>query len=109
MSGLCCLLVPLSFTSSFAVFIAVMLIWGVVAAGDSPQFSAMTATYAPRDLVGSALTISNCIGFAITILSIQTITALTPFVSPALLSIPISVGPFAGLFFMRRLIRTGAS
>ena len=44
---------------------------GATASGDSPQFSALTASNAPRAMVGSVLTLVNSIGFAISIVSIQ--------------------------------------
>ena len=40
-------------------------------AGDSPQFSALTASNAPPQAVGSVLTLVNSIGFGISIVSIQ--------------------------------------
>ncbi len=70
-SGLCCLLSPLLFTAGAALFVGFLLLWGVVVVGDSPQFSTLNAQYAPADKVGSALTIGNSIGFAISIVSIQ--------------------------------------
>jgi MFS family permease len=68
--GLCCLVSPLAFLTPVPLFLAFLLFWGMVVAGDSPQFSALNARFAPPRLVGSALTIANCIGFAITIVSI---------------------------------------
>lgn len=105
LSCLCCLLVPFCFSFPFPVFLTVMLIWGIVAAGDSPQFSAMTAAYSPKELVGSGLTISNCIGFSITIISIQLITYLAGQIPPQYLSIPVAAGPAIGLLFSPRLLR----
>ena len=104
LSCVCCLLVPFCFSFSPPAFLAVMIFWGIVAAGDSPQFSAMTASYAPKELVGSALTISNCIGFGITIVSIQFITALIGQIPPQYLSMPVAAGPALGLLFSPRLI-----
>ncbi|MBS0243949.1 MAG: MFS transporter, partial [Proteobacteria bacterium] len=71
LSGLCCLLSPLAFQMPHFGMMAFLLIWGVVVVGDSPQFSALNAHYAPSQMVGSALTIVNCLGFAITIVAIQ--------------------------------------
>ena len=70
-SGLCALLAPWMLQSSDTVFAAWLLLWGVTVAGDSPQLSALTAANAPRQAVGSVLTLTNCIGFAISIASIQ--------------------------------------
>jgi hypothetical protein len=71
LSGFCCLVSPLAFQLPAPAIIAFLMVRGVVVAGDSPQFSALNARYAPGSLVGSALTIANSIGFAITILSIS--------------------------------------
>ena len=71
LSGLACLLSPLLMQLSFPFFFAFLLIWGFAVVGDSPQFSTLVAQTAPREYVGSALTIVNSIGFAITIPSIE--------------------------------------
>ncbi|MGE0559539.1 MAG: MFS transporter, partial [Burkholderiales bacterium] len=70
-SGLCCLASPLMLLAPPQVVIGFLVFWGIAVVGDSPQFSALNAAYAPRASVGSALTIANCIGFAITIASIE--------------------------------------
>jgi DHA1 family inner membrane transport protein len=75
-----------------------------VVVGDSPQFSALTALYAPKELVGSALTISNCIGFGITILSIQMTGWLASVIPPQYITISLVAGPALGLMYLRPLL-----
>jgi hypothetical protein len=73
--------------------------------GDSPQFSALNAKNAPREWVGSALTIGNCIGFAITIASIQLLNSCAGLVRPAYLLLLLTPGPILGLVALRPLLR----
>ena len=105
-SGLCCLFSPLFFYAPTPVFLAFMLVWGVTVIGDSPQFSALNAQNAPRELVGSALTIANCIGFTITIFSIQLLTWLASVANAAYLYLPLAIGPVFGLVALAPLVRT---
>jgi hypothetical protein len=107
-SGLCCVLSPLAFHGPTPVFLAFLLFWGIVVIGDSPQFSALNAQNAPRELVGSALTIANCIGFAITIGSIQLLSALAASASPALVFLALAPGPVLGLIALAPLVRASA-
>ncbi len=104
-SGICCLLSPLVFHAPTALFLAFLLFWGIVVAGDSPQFSALNAAYAPRELVGSALTIANCIGFAITIGSIELLNAAAGSLGPQWLFVLLAPGPVFGLAAMLPLLR----
>jgi MFS family permease len=104
-SGVCCVASPLLFHAPTPVFLAFLLVWGVVVIGDSPQFSALNAQNAPRELVGSALTIANSIGFAITIGSIQLLNWLAGSASAALLFLALAPGPVFGLFALAPLLR----
>jgi MFS family permease len=104
-SGACCLLSPLAFLAPVPVFLAFLLVWGVAVVGDSPQFSALNAANAPRALVGSALTIANCIGFAITIFSIELLNAAAAALSVQYLFLLLVPGPVLGLLAMRPLMR----
>jgi MFS family permease len=104
-SGLCCLLSPWVFQAPAPAYLAFLLFWGVVVAGDSPQFSALNAQSAPRQLVGSALTLANCIGFAITIFSIQLVNFAAERLPPAWLFVLLFPGPLLGLISMRPLLR----
>jgi len=103
-SGLCCVLSPLLFAASGPVFAAFLLFWGIVVVGDSPQFSALNAANAPRELVGSALTIANCIGFSITIGSIQLLNATAPALGAQWLFLLLAPGPLFGLLATRPLL-----
>ncbi len=104
-SGLCCVLSPLAFHAPTPLFLAFLLFWGIVVVGDSPQFSALNAANAPRELVGSALTIANCIGFSITILSIQLLNSAASFLGADWLFVLLAPGPLLGLAALAPLLR----
>jgi len=75
-SLVCCLLAPAYQYMSQGVFLFYLLVWGSAVVADSAQFSSLCAMYACPSLVGTALTLTTCVGFAITIISIQLIGAL---------------------------------
>jgi MFS family permease len=103
-SGACCVLAPWMMSAPLPVFVAWMLVWGITVVGDSPQFSTLTAVNAPRSAVGSVLTFVNCIGFALTVVTIQLFTWLAQQM-PANLVLPwLAVGPVLGLLALRPLI-----
>jgi MFS family permease len=103
-SGLCCLLSPLLFALPPLLFVSVLLLWGVVVVGDSAQFSALNARHAPPAQVGSALTIANCIGFAISIGSIQLLNHAAAAVPAHYLFLLLVPGPLLGLWSLRPLL-----
>jgi hypothetical protein len=104
-SGLCCLLAPLMAQAPDALFFAWLLVWGITVAGDSPQFSALTAHNAPPQAVGSVLTLTNSIGFAISIASILLFVELTRSVPLHWLLTGLAIGPALGLWALRPLWR----
>lgn len=108
-SGLCCLATPLALQASPPVLLLWLLLWGFSVAGDSPQFSALSAQNAPRSAVGSVLTLVNSIGFAISIVSIQLFVSLAQRHSLALLLPWLAIGPLCGLVALYPLWRTGAA
>jgi predicted MFS family arabinose efflux permease len=107
-SGSCCIVSPFFFYAPTPVFLGFMLVWGITVVGDSPQFSALNAQNAPKELVGSALTIANCIGFSITIVSIQLLSHAAILVSAAYLYLPLAIGPAIGLAALMPLLRSVA-
>ncbi|WP_018476750.1 MFS transporter [Pontibacter roseus] len=106
LSGLCCILSLLVFQADAPLLlVAFLLFWGMVAAGDSPQFSALTAKTAPAHLVGTALTVVVSIGFAITVVSIQITGFLLPLLPMPYVFALLFIGPALGLLSLRRLVK----
>ena len=100
-SGSCCLLSPFFlFQNSTTILLFFLLIWGLAVIADSPMFSTLVAQSAPAEARGSVLTIVNCIGFAITIFSIQLINALVTYTNPQFLYLLLAAGPVMGLFVL---------
>lgn len=102
-SGLCCLVSPLLFFLPKWLFLGILCCWGFAVVGDSPQFSTLAARTAPRIYIGTALTIVNCIGFALTIVSIQLLSFLQAKISPQWWFLFLLPGPILGLISIRRL------
>ena len=103
LSGCCCLLSPLIFFFASEGFLLLfMIFWGLVVVADSPLFSTLIAQNVPSESRGTALTIVNCIGFAITILSIQLLNFLLLPFSPYYLFLILAVGPAFGLISLYR-------
>ena len=105
-SGLCCLCSIFLFASGELMFLAFLLIWGMAVVADSPQFSTLVARYAPKESTGSALTIVNSIGFAITIISLQTMSLVLNYINFELAFVGLAIGPLFGLLSMRKSVAT---
>jgi len=108
-SGLCCLLAPWLMAAPDAIFALWLFVWGVSVAGDSPQFSALTAANAPAQAVGSVLTLVNSIGFGISIVSIQLFVALAQDHDLASVLPWLGLGPLLGVWALRPLWRSAVA
>ncbi len=75
------------------------------AAADSPQLSAISAKSCPPEIVGTALTIQNAIGFGITMISIQLCTVLIPHLNNYI-SWVLLPGPVIGLIVLNRITQS---
>lgn len=103
LSGICCLLSPVFLLPSSVVWLLGMLFfWGLVVIADSPQFSTLVAQNTPETWRGTALTIVNCTGFAITIVSIQTMRLLAEYFDPQFIFMSLAIGPALGLLALRK-------
>lgn len=102
-SGICCLMSPLLFlTANTWVLFVFLTIWGLAVIADSPLFSTLVAQNAEAENKGTALTIVNCVGFALTIVSIQLLGGLKNAVPYQYLMLPLLLGPVFGLIGFRK-------
>jgi MFS family permease len=103
LSGLCCVASPIFLSSSSSLLLIVFLFfWGIVVIADSPLFSTLVAQSAQQESKGTSLTIVNCIGFSITIISIQFINLLTLYIKPQFIYMVLAIGPLMGLIALVR-------
>ena len=101
LSGGCCLISPLMFLiESDSFFIGFLLFWGMVVIADSPLFSTLVAQNTSAEIKGTALTIVNCIGFSITIISIQLLNVLQATMDPKYIYTILAFGPIIGLIVL---------
>ena len=101
LSGLCCLLSPLLFmTDSVELFVVFLMFWGMVVIADSPMFSTLVAQNTTGQLKGTALTIVNCIGFGITIISIQVLSFLSNSSNSIYIYSVLAIGPLFGIIYL---------
>jgi MFS family permease len=113
-SGICCILSPLFFLLPQPFFLTAMILWGCLVIADSPQFSALVSQTADNSQKGTALTLVTCIGFAITIISIEIMSYIFMTDQPIIpwlntnktvCFMMMSLGPLFGLISMRSLLK----
>jgi MFS family permease len=104
-SGACCLVIGLLFDSSPAILFVVAAIWGASVIADSAQFSACVTELADPQYVGTALTIQTCIGFLLTMVSIELVPLLVSAVGWRWAFAALAPGPALGIVAMQRLRR----
>lgn len=108
-SGLLCIVSPLLLRASPYVALTGLLLWGFTVVGDSPQFSTLVAHSVARERAGTALTLINCVGFAITIPAIELLTRSSLAWSPKWAMLLLAPGPLLGLYASRGLRRETAT
>lgn len=107
-SGTCCLLVGFLFGAPLWVIAPLALVWGFFVVADSAQFSALVTESVPAHAVGTALTIQTSIGFLLTMLPMQIVPALARENGWRWSFAILSLGPAAGIWAVRRLLRSRA-
>ena len=103
-SGACAVAIgPLS-AWSYSLTIALALLWGISVVADSAQFSACVAEVAPREYVGTALTIQTASGFLLTMLTIHLVPEWAARWGWEVAYMPLAIGPLLGILAMSRLV-----
>lgn len=106
-SCICCLISPLVFMyQSQYVFVTFMCFWGMVVIADSPMFSTWVANSVSPNNKGTAMTIVNCVGFAISIVSIQLISVLIDTLNTNYTYLILALGPILSLMYLSKLTRS---
>ncbi|MCX6206501.1 MAG: MFS transporter [Bacteroidetes bacterium] len=102
LSCCCCILSPFFlFNSSTLFFLGFLFFWALVVIADSPLFSTLVAQNAPEESRGTSLTIVNCIGFSITVISIQLINLVSDLINAQFIYMILAIGPLLGLIGLR--------
>jgi len=102
LSFACGLVSPWMFGLSFPTFVIFLLFWGLVVIADSPQFSTLVSQTVPKELTGTGLTVVNCLGFTLTVISLQVLTGLKAHISEPYLYLFLALGPTVGLVTLLR-------
>ena len=102
-SGACALAIGPVSAWSYGLTIALALVWGVSVVADSAQFSACVADVAPREYVGTALTIQTASGFLLTMLTIHLVPGWAARWGWEVAYMPLALGPVFGIAAMSRL------
>ncbi len=104
-SGCCAVGIGFLFGGPAWAVLSVGVLWGVAVIADSAQFSAAVSELSDRRLVGTMLTIQTCVGFLLTLVSIQLIAFAGTHLGWRFAFALLAVGPFLGLVSMLRLRR----
>ncbi len=104
-SGFCALGIGLLYGRAFPLVAAVALVWGFFVVADSAQFSTMVTETAPRDAVGTAVTLQTCLGFLLATVTIQAVPAIAGAAGWQWAFPVLALGPAAGIAATGRLAR----
>jgi MFS family permease len=104
-SASCAALTVVVYGRSPALLYALIMVWGFSVVADSAQFSALVSEHAPRDHVGTALTMQVCLGFLLTMVTIELLPRVADYTGWRYASLVLVPGPLLGAWAMHRLQR----
>ena len=99
-SAICSIIIGFTFGQFIWLTLIISIIWGVSVISDSAQFSAAVSEIAEDEYVGTALTFQMCIGFLITIFSINLIPIIQRMVGWEWVFTILAIGPILGIITM---------
>jgi MFS family permease len=99
-SATCSILIGFTFGQFIWLTLILSIIWGMSVISDSAQFSAAVSEVAEVEYVGTALTFQMCIGFLITIFSINLIPVFQRLFGWEWVFIILAIGPILGIISM---------
>src|SRR5699024_1393881 len=103
LSALCAISIGVTYGSYLWITILLSLLWGVFVIADSAQFSAAVSDFSKEEYVGTALTFQMCIGYLVTIVSINIIPKFQEIIGWEWVFVILSVGPLFGILSMMKL------
>ena len=104
-SGSCAALAGAFFGRNVYLTAAMVAVWSFFVIADSAQFSALVTESVATHAVGTALTMQTCLGFLLTLISIQLVPVVVSRSGWALAFAMLALGPVAGILAIRRLGR----
>ncbi len=99
-SAICSIVIGFTFGQAIWLTFVIAIIWGVSVISDSAQFSAAVSEVAEEEYVGTALTFQMCIGFLITIFSINLIPIIQRIIGWEYVFTILAIGPILGMITM---------
>ncbi len=104
-SGSCSLAVGLLYGAPLLLLFPLLVLWGITVVADSAQFSAAVTELAPRDYVGTALTLQTSLGFLLTCATIYLLPILAATIGWRWSMSVLAIGPALGIWAMLTLRR----
>ena len=104
-SGSCALTVGLVYGGPLLLLVPLLLVWGISVVADSAQFSAAVSELAPREYVGTALTLQTSLGFLLTCATIYLLPTVAAAIGWRWSMSVLAIGPALGIWAMLTLRR----
>ncbi len=102
-SATCAALTVVVYGGAPILLYLLIMVWGFAVVADSAQFSALVSEHAPRNHVGTALTLQTCVGFLLTMVTIELLPRVADYIGWRWASLVLVPGPLLGAWAMWRL------